>query len=54
MDLERERVREDLIETGQVESVQDFSIVTPTLGKNQAGDQFFTDGKAHLVFLKDS
>ncbi len=33
----------------------DYSIrrAEPTLGKNQAGDLFFTDGKAEVIFLSE-
>jgi hypothetical protein len=36
-----------------VEKWQEFQIVEPTLGANQAGDQFFTDGKSYVIILKD-
>jgi hypothetical protein len=45
-------VRDDLVASGQVESTREFQIVEPTLGKNQAGSLFFTDGKAYVIFLK--
>lgn len=52
IDKERDRVKEDLINSGLVKLIQNFQIVEPTLGKNQGGDQFFTDGQAYLIFLK--
>ena len=52
IDKERNKVRDDLSASGQVESIREFQIVEPTLGKNQAGSLFFTDGKAYVIFLK--
>jgi len=47
-------IKNDLLKTGYVESIGEFQIVEPTLGSNQAGDYFFTDGKAYVIFLKTS
>jgi len=52
IDKERDKVRDDLVSSAQVESVREFQIVAPTLGKNQAGSLFFTDGKAYVIFIK--
>lgn len=52
IDIERDKVRDNLIDTGDIEETREFRIVAPTLGANQAGDQFFTDGKAYIIFLK--
>jgi len=52
IDKERDFVKQDILNTGDVEKIQEFKIVEPTLGKNQSGDQFFTDGKAYIVYLK--
>jgi len=52
VDKERAKVKNDLINSGLVNQVTELQIVEPTLGKNQAGDQFFTDGKAYLIFLR--
>ncbi|MFA6551424.1 MAG: LssY C-terminal domain-containing protein [Patescibacteria group bacterium] len=51
IDKERDKIKSDLRATGQVELVREFKIVEPTLGKNQAGDAFFTDGKTEIIFL---
>jgi membrane-associated phospholipid phosphatase len=53
IDKEREKIKSELDATGEVESVKDFQIVDPTMGKNQSGDLFFTDGKADMFFLKN-
>ncbi len=52
IDKERDNIKNDLLATGQVKSVEQFQIVEPTLGSNSVGDQFFTDGKADIIFLK--
>ncbi len=52
IDKERDNIKNELLATGRVESVQQFQIVEPTLGSNSVGDQFFTDGKADIIFLK--
>ncbi|OGF39762.1 hypothetical protein A2477_04245 [Candidatus Falkowbacteria bacterium RIFOXYC2_FULL_47_12] len=52
IDVERDTVRDELVASGNVASVSAFKIVPPTLGKNQAGSPFFTDGGAYLIFLK--
>jgi len=53
IDKERDNVREDLVKTGLVESDLEFQLVDPTMGKNQVGDAFFTDGKAYVFYLKE-
>lgn len=53
VDKERGRVKEDLVRTGDANLVKVFQIVEPSLGKNQGGDQFFTDGKAYIIFLNN-
>jgi len=53
IDVERDYVSSDLEKTGLVESEKIFQIVDPILGKNIVGDQFFTDGKSRVIFLKD-
>lgn len=53
IDKERDRIKSELMSAGIVESFAEFQIVEPTLGSNQAGDQFFTDGKAYVFYLKD-
>lgn len=52
VDKERDTIKDDLLRTGSVRSLQEFRIVEPTLGKNLSGDQFFTDGRSYVVFLK--
>ena len=52
IDKERERIKAELSNTGEIESVSEFQVVEPTLGKNQSGDLFFTDGKAYVFYLK--
>jgi len=52
IDKERDKIKTDLLATGKVEKIEEFQLVEPTLGINQAGDHFFTDGKAYLIFLK--
>ncbi len=54
LDTERELLFSDLEKSG---SVKHFSIVqlsSPGLGKNFAGDPFFSDGKAYIVELSDN
>jgi len=51
IDKEREEIKKELLDTGKVDSVSEFQIVEPTLGKNQSGDLFFTDGKAYVFYL---
>lgn len=52
IDKERDKVRDDLVATSRVESTREFQIVEPTLGKNQAGSLFFTDGRAYVIFIR--
>ncbi len=52
VDKEREKVTSDLSATGQVESFRQIKMVDPTLGTNEAGDTFFTDGQAEVIYLK--
>jgi len=53
IDKERDKIKADLMATGQVSFSQEFGVVEPTLGRNQAGDLFFTDGKAAVIFLPE-
>jgi len=53
VDKARDYIKNDLSATGNVDSIQQFQIVDPTLGSNSVGDQFFTDGKTDIIFLKD-
>lgn len=52
IDKEREKVKVDIQNTGLMQKIQEFQIVEPTLGNNQTGDQFFTDGKAEVIYLQ--
>jgi len=52
IDVERENIKSDFIRTGKIEKVEEFQVVSPTLGKNQSGDLFFTDGKALIFYLR--
>ena len=52
IDKERDQIRQELNETGEVKSFGEFQITDPILGKNQSGDAFFTDGKAIILYLK--
>lgn len=52
IDTEREFLFADLQRIGLVSSHEKVQSVPPTLGKNFLGDQFFTDGKLYLIFLK--
>ncbi len=49
IDTERDLLVSDLKSGGIVDDIQEISLVSPTLGRNFSGDEFFTDGKA--VFL---
>lgn len=53
LDKEREKIRVDLTKTGLVAKEEDFQVVDPVLGKNPAGDMYFTDGKAAVIVLRD-
>ena len=52
IDTERELLFQDLSKVGVVNSSQKIKFVDPLLGKNFAGDQFFTDGKIYIINLK--
>jgi len=52
IDRERDKIRDALLKTSEVDSSFEFQIVEPTMGKNQVGDEFFTDGKAYVFYLK--
>lgn len=51
IDKEREEIKANLEKTGRLEEIKEFQVVDPSLGKNQAGDLFFTDGKAYIFYL---
>jgi membrane-associated phospholipid phosphatase len=52
IDVERDFILSDLKSTGLVDSIKESKFVQPTLGKNSAGDQFFTDGNVYIVKFK--
>lgn len=54
VDKERNRIKEILLKNKNVNSMEEFQIVEPTLGSNQAGSLFFTDGKTLIIFLKNN
>ena len=53
LDTQRNLLNQDLILTGKIESQVKVQLVKPLIGKNFIGDQFFTDGKAYIISLKD-
>jgi len=52
VDVQRESLRVDLSASRCVTSQLDEVVTSPTLGKNGAGNTFFTDGKALVFFVK--
>jgi len=52
IDGDRDLLVADVRKTGEAATILSFQFVSPTLGKNFAGDQFFTDGKAFIIELK--
>jgi undecaprenyl-diphosphatase len=52
IDSERELLFQDLKNTQVIKNYQLTQFVDPLLGKNFAGDQFFTDGKIYVLELK--
>jgi membrane-associated phospholipid phosphatase len=53
VDKERDRIKNNLIENNKVTSFEEFQITEPTFGVKQTGNQFFTDGKAYILFLNN-
>lgn len=53
IDTERNLLASDLKGAGVIASEEEFALVSPTLGKNFSGDEFFTDGKTILFRLKE-
>ena len=51
VDREREGLVRDLKSTGKVEEAGLLQLVDPQMSENEAGDVFFTDGKAEVVYL---
>lgn len=52
IDTEREFVFSDLEKTSRISAYRKEQFVNPALGKNFAGDQFFTDGKVYVIDVK--
>ncbi len=52
IDTERELLFADLEKAGLVDNSQKIQSVSPVLGRNFTGDQFFTDGKLDIIYLK--
>ncbi|OGY41392.1 MAG: hypothetical protein A2Y82_00185 [Candidatus Buchananbacteria bacterium RBG_13_36_9] len=52
IDSERELVYADLTKAGVIKNSQKIQFVEPLLGKNFAGDQFFTDGEVYIIEIK--
>ncbi|MDP3779513.1 MAG: LssY C-terminal domain-containing protein [bacterium] len=53
IDNERETIKKTVAETGQISEIREFQVTQPGQGKNLAGDKFFTNGEAYVLFLKD-
>jgi len=51
IDAEREFIIIGLLKTGLISSYKKIDLVGKKTGKNAAGDKFFTDGKAYLIYL---
>ncbi len=51
IDKEREKIMSDLEKTGLVKEVKKHQIVELTAGTNVAGDLFYTDGNAYILYL---
>jgi membrane-associated phospholipid phosphatase len=52
IDSEREYLFDALNNVSAVKSLSKEQFVDPVLGKNFTGDQFFTDGKVYIMYLK--
>lgn len=52
IDTEREYIYKDLIKNGKVQEEDKIQLVSPTLGQNQSGDQFFSDGETYILTLE--
>jgi hypothetical protein len=47
--VERELLYRELNRTGKIESHLKVQLVKPLIGNTFIGDQFFTDGNAHII-----
>ena len=52
IDQERDFVLKSILPTGLVSNYKEYQLVSPRSGYNQAGDYFYTDGKAYIIILK--
>ena len=52
IDTERELLFSDLENAGVILNSSKEKFVEPTLGENFSGDQFFTDGKLYLIYIR--
>ncbi len=52
IDTERDSLLGELRQVGVVDDYQEQPFVSPTLGKNFSGDEFFTDGKVYILSFK--
>lgn len=52
IDTEREYVKDELCQTGNVHEVHQIQVVPRLLGEPQANAPFFTDGKAYVILLQ--
>lgn len=53
LDTQRDLLLQELARTGMIENLLKRQLVNPQIGKNFVGDQFFTDGKVHIITLKN-
>jgi undecaprenyl-diphosphatase len=52
LDRSRDTLLHQLTATGKIGHDQKISVVSPMIGENFLGDQFFTDGTAYVVSMK--
>ena len=52
IDTERESLYQDLLDTKKIMNIEKIQLTEPKLGKNFAGDPFFTDGKAYILTIE--
>lgn len=52
LDNERESLYQDLNHAGKIKSHMKAQLVTPLIGRNFIGDEFFTDGHAYEILLQ--
>ncbi len=52
IDTERDYIASDLLKSGLIVSESEVQLVPPMMGENFAGEPFFTNGKAYVIFLK--